>query len=151
MPKSVTITRFPETRMLSGFQVPVHDPGGVSVRQRVRDLRADLGDALPGQPPARGDLGTERRSGHELHHEPGRAVLLDHVVDGDDAGMIKPGSHARLAHRPGQEVGMLLWRLRRQQDFLDRHHAVEQLVTTAPYPAHAPLPDRLVQQVPPAD
>ena len=42
------------------LQVAVHHPRRVRAGQGVGDLRADQRDPLPGQPPARGDLGRER-------------------------------------------------------------------------------------------
>ena len=77
--------------------------------------------------------------------------MLDHVMDGDHAGVVQPGRRPRFPHRAGNQVGMLVQRLRRQQDLLDRHHAVQQLIVTAPHPAHAALAHGLGQQVPPAN
>ena len=77
------------------LEVAVHDPGGVRVAQRVRDLPADVGHALPGQALVLADLGAQGRAGDEFHYDPGRAVVFDHVVDRDDAGMGQPG------RRPG--------------------------------------------------
>jgi SAM-dependent methyltransferase len=68
--------------------------------------------------------------------EPRRAVMLNHIMDGDHAGVIQPGRRPRLPHRAGDQVGMLMRGLRREQDLLDRHHAVQQLIVTAPHPAH---------------
>ena len=62
--------------------------------------------------------------------------------------MVQPGRSPGLTQHPRDQVGALLWRLRRQQDFLDRHFTVKELVAGAPYPAHATLADRLGQQVP---
>ena len=74
----------------------MHDPGGVRVPQRVRDLLADVGYALPGQALVPADLGTQGRARDELHHDPGCAVVFHHVVDRDDAGMGQPGRHPGL-------------------------------------------------------
>ena len=87
----------------------------------------------------------------ELETESLVAVVLDHVIDGDHAGVVQPGRRTRLAHRAGDEVGVLLRRLRRQQDLLDRHYPVKQLILAAPYPAHATLTRELNEQVPPAN
>jgi hypothetical protein len=96
--------------------------------ERVRDPDADLCGALPGQPPVLPDFGVQGRAGDELHHDPRRAVLLDHVVDGDHARVGQPGRRPRLARRPGDQLGVLLRLLRRQQKLFDRHHPVQDLV-----------------------
>jgi hypothetical protein len=46
---------------------------------------------------------------------------------------------------------MLARRLRREDDLLERYHAVQELIVATPYPPHAPLADRLGQQVTPRD
>jgi hypothetical protein len=63
----------------------------------------------------------------------------------------RPGRRPRLAYRPGQQLGVRLGRLGRQDDLLDGHHAVQDPVMASPYPPHAALPDRLGQQVPSRD
>jgi hypothetical protein len=127
------------------------DARGVRVRQGPGGTGADLRRALPGQRAVVADLGGQGLAIQELHDDPGRAVLLDHVVDGDHAVVAQPGGCPGLAHRAGGELGLLGWRqLRREQDFLDCHGAVQELVTPAPYPALAALPDQATQQVPAA-
>src|SRR3984957_19586575 len=77
--------------------------------------------------------------------------MLHHVMDGDHTWMIEPGRGPRLAHRPGDEFGVLLGhKLKRQQHLLDRHLAGKELVATAPDPAHPAEAARLGQQVPAA-
>jgi len=134
------------------FQVTMHDPGSMRVRQRVRDLRADLRHSLPRHTPGRRDLRAQRPAGDELHHDPRCAVMLYYVMDGDYPGMVQPRRGPRLPHRAGNQFTALGRRqLPRQQHLLDRHLTVEHLVVTAPYPPHAALADRLGQQVSPAN
>jgi hypothetical protein len=46
---------------------------------------------------------------------------------------------------------VLTGRLWRQNDLLDRHYPVQELIVTAPYAPHATLADRLGQQITPGD
>ena len=74
----------------------------------------------------------------QLHDDPGPAVLLDHVVDGDDARVAEPRGGPGLAQHP--PVSHLLARLVEpvgQDQLLDRHVAVEQDVVGVPHHAHA--------------
>ena len=48
MPKSATMAVPDGQQDVVRLEVAVHDPGGVRVAQRVRDLPADVGHALPG-------------------------------------------------------------------------------------------------------
>jgi hypothetical protein len=86
------------------LQVPVHDPRGVRERQRVRDLLPDLRDPLPRQRPVPLDLRTQRRAVDELHHDPRRALVLDHVMDRDYAGMVQAACGPRLPDRAGDQL-----------------------------------------------
>ena len=129
------------------LQAAVHDPGGVGVRQGAGDLLADPGRALPGQVAEPGDLRAQRRARDQPHDDPGRVVLLGHVVDRDDGGVIwRRAGPGRPGHG-GQQDGPLGGRPRREQYLLDRHRAVEGLVTGAPHPARAALAHRLAQRI----
>lgn len=86
----------------------MHDPRRVRDRQGLGDLLADVRDLLPGQPPVPVDPRTQRDAGDELHHDPGRAFVLHHVVDSDHAGMVEPGGGTRLAHGAREQFGVLL-------------------------------------------
>jgi hypothetical protein len=133
--------------MLSGLRSRCTIPAACACARASATLLADLGRPLPGQPAETGDLGAERRAGNEPHDDPRCVVVLDHVVDGDHAGVVQPGGGPRLAHRAGEETGPLRGRLGQQQDLLDRHFPFKKLVTGTPDPAHAALAHRLGQQV----
>ena len=77
----------------------------------------------------------------QLHDDPRPAVLLDHVVDRDDGGVVQPCRHARLAGGaeqlpflvgPGQSRG--------QEHFLNGDLPVEQCVAAFPDHAHTAAP-----------
>ena len=151
MPKSVTITCAARQQDIVWFQVAVHDSGRVRVRQRVRDLRADLRGPLPRQPPVPAISAPSDRPGNELHDDPRRAVMLHHVVDRDHPGMVQPRRGTAPPASCGPPARRCSRRLPREQHLLDRDLPVEELVVTAPDPAHAALADRLGQQVPPGN
>ena len=126
----------------------MHDPGRVRVPQCVRDLRADVRYSSPGKASVPADLGTQGRPGDELHHEPRRSIALHYIVDRDHAWMAKPRDRLCLPHSAGNQLSALRRRqLWRQQDLLDCHHTVQDLIAPAPYAPQAALPNRLVQKV----
>jgi hypothetical protein len=127
MPKSVRIA-FPSGLIstLLGLTSPVQDPGGVRGAKRVEQREAELGGLRGRQRTVLCDDLIQRPGLDELHHDPRHAVLFDHVEDGDDAGMVKPGGRSGLAERALVAEPLLgLRRHRRQRDLLDGHVAVD--------------------------
>ena len=123
---------------VAGLDVAVHDPGGVGVAERVEHPDADLGGLDHGQRPALPYGLLQGPGADQLHHDPGAAVLLDDVVDGDDAGVTEPRRRAGLAQHP--LVRHLLARVIHpvgEDQLLDGHIPVEQDVVRMPHHAHS--------------
>jgi hypothetical protein len=75
---------------------------------------------------------------HELHEEPGLAVVLDHVADGDDVRVNEPCLDAALAQQAAAHAAS------RQGEQLERVHAAEGAVPDAVHPREPALAqDRL--------
>ncbi|CAM5642766.1 hypothetical protein SCYAM73S_01080 [Streptomyces cyaneofuscatus] len=94
----------------------------------------------------------EGGAGHQLHHDPGVAVLagVDDVVDGDHVGVVEAGQGAGLAQDPGAQgagaLGVVLRERRvRGPDLLQGHVTVERLVVGPPHHAHAAAAEPLHQ------
>lgn len=74
--------------------------------------------------------------------------MLDHVVYGDDRGMIQPGCAAGLPQAPFDSLTLLLGRkLRREDDLFHCHITIEPGITCSPDPPHATTADALHQPV----
>lgn len=106
-----------------------------------RRQRAEHGEADPGrlariqralhQPLA------QRLAAHQLHHDPGAAVLDHHVMDGDDGGVVDPGRGTRFALHPLVDgLPLTLGEIVGDARLLDRDIAVHDLVMGQPYGAH---------------
>ncbi len=104
-----------------GLDVTVHDAPVVGVLQRGADLGHD------GQGLARIELATlhqlpKVRAVHELHHDPGQALLLVKVMDRDDA---RVGQFRQGLGLPQEALFPAVNGLRRGQEDLDRHLSIK--------------------------
>ncbi|GAA3418744.1 hypothetical protein GCM10018952_55500 [Streptosporangium vulgare] len=116
----------------------MHDPGGVGVAERVEHPDADLGGLDHRQRAALPHGLLQRPGADQLHHDPGAAVLLDDVVNGDDAGVAEPGRRTGLAqHPPVGSLGARVVESVGEDQLLDRDVPVEQDVVRVPHHAHA--------------
>ena len=80
-----------------GLDVAVNDLALVAVLQSLQQLPAQTRGVGRGQRPiARHVLGQVLPL-HQVHHQESQAVLLEEVGHGDDAGVVQPGQHRRLA------------------------------------------------------
>ncbi len=126
------------------------DPGGMGVREGVRDRDAEVRGALPAEAAPGPDEFPERGTGDELHDDPRNAAVVDDVVHGHHTRVPEPGRRPRLPLGPRDQLGpQVRCRVARHQYFLDRHFAVEAIVAGAPDPAHSAATDRLDQSVTP--
>ena len=77
---------------------------------RVREARGDRGAVAPRLVPpersARRDL-VEAASVHELEHEHGLLLVLEHVVEADDVRVLEPRERGGLAVEPLAQVGVV--------------------------------------------
>ncbi len=136
---------------VAGLDVPVQDAGGVGVPQRVEHADADLGGLHHRQRPALPHGLLQRPGAHQLHDDPGTSVLLDDVVDGDDARVAEPRGGPCLAqHAPVRDLLARLVEAEGQDQLLDRDVAVKEHVVGVPDHAHATTADRREQAVAPA-
>jgi hypothetical protein len=121
-----------------GLDVAVNDLALVAVLQSLQQLPAQTRGVGRGQRPiARHVLGQVLPL-HQVHHQESQAVLLEEVGHGDDAGVVQPGQHRRLAAELLVELARLVRvqpRLRRQR--LDGHIEAEPVVEGAIDRPHA--------------
>ena len=101
------------------LDVAVHHPDHVGGLERGEHVEPDAGRPLVGERAlVDHELGQAGRL-DQLHDQPDRPVLLDHVVDRDHAGVVEPGRGLRLAQGPGPHpLGVLL--PGQELDLLDR-------------------------------
>ena len=97
------------------------------------------------------DLGKETLTACvRVPHDQRSAVIVGDIMDGDDPRMVEASRRAGLPqHPPDQQIPLLGHQAVGQQDLLDRHLAIEDLVAGSPHPAHPTLADRLDQPIPP--
>ena len=93
----------------------------VSVVERLAEVGADLADLAVAERAVAVELG-EGRAVDQLGDEQGVAVLLAHLVEGDDAGVVEPRGGLRLAQHPAAARGAAGF------DRLDRDRALEAAV-----------------------
>ena len=107
-----------------GLQIPMDDPGRVSLRQRVGGLRPNREKTLRGERARRQEL-AQRLSVHELHRDPRTGVRPADVIDRDDVRMVQGRGRARLLLEPREPI-----RIRGELfgQHLDRHLAAEPCV-----------------------
>ncbi len=81
------------------LDVAVDDAARVGVVERLAEVGADLADLAVRQRVFAGQAG-EGRALDQLGDEQRVAVLLPHLVEGHDAGVVEAGRRLRLAHAP---------------------------------------------------
>lgn len=122
-------------------------PGGVRRAQRVEHLQADRGDPGGREGALVAQHLAQRLRPHELHHDPGAAVLLDDVVDDDDVRMVDAARRSRLTDGAPVERLPVLFGGGVVEHLFDGHRAVEQVVVGTPHDAHASTADRFEQVI----
>ena len=123
------------------------DAARVGVGERGGDRREQDAHLVPGER-ASGDERREAVALDQLHHEDGRAVVVDHVVEADDVRVLEPRERGRLALEAHAQLGLV-----GDPGVEDLHGdvAVEPLVVRAPDDAHAAATELLAQPVAPSD
>ena len=117
---------------VGGFDVPVNNPGFVSVCEALADFDDQLagGELIDGRFVARIVKGL---SLHQFHHDVGHAVGLSEVVDPDEIRVIQ------FCHRPGLGLELFFERVVIEfprQEF-DRHRTVERYLLGGVNRSHA--------------
>jgi hypothetical protein len=124
-------------------------PGGMGGLQRREHLKADPRHLPRRQGPVFPDHLAQGPRLDQLHHDPGPALLLHHVVHGDDVGVAEPGGRPGLAQGPlPQDITLVVRQLGRQEHLLDRHVAAEEFVAGLPDDPHAATAELVLQPVP---
>ncbi len=144
MPKSMSFARRPcvpngRTIAFCGFTIAVDDAALMSVRQRVAEILADLGDVAVRDCTLARDA-VQRLSLDELGDQEGVAVALAQLIERDDRGMVQAGGSLRLAEDALRAGGL---------DLLDRDVALKALVESPKNGAHAAGADSLLDPEPP--
>ncbi|PPS68592.1 hypothetical protein BZZ08_07386 [Streptomyces sp. MH60] len=130
------------------FDVAVQDAGGVRGAQGAQHPQADPGRLPRDDPLLVLDGVGQRAAFHQLHDDPGPAVVFEYVVHGDDGRVVDPRRRARLAPGARQEYGLVaLGDVERGGQFLDGDGPVQHLVVCAPHPAHAAAADGFPEPV----
>jgi hypothetical protein len=93
-----------------GLDVAVDDAARVGMVEGLAEVGADLADLAVGELAAVGEAG-QGRALDQLGDEQCVAVLLPHLVEGDDPGMVEPGGRLGLAQHPAPRLSPLLDRL----------------------------------------
>ena len=120
------------------LDVAVHEAGAVGGVERARHGRADVDRELGPEALLAVEQLAQALAVDELHHDGLAAVVLEHVVDGDDVRVVQPGDGDRLApealgdDRIGGEVRL---------EPLDGDLAVELDVGGQPHLGHPAVPD----------
>ena len=145
MPKSVSSTRPSDvTRMLAGLDVAVHEAGTMGLVERRRHRRPDVDGELGAEPLLPVEQLAQALAVDELHHHRLAAVVHEHVVDGDDVGMVQPGDGDRFAPEP---FGDDRDRWRGCLEPLDGDPAVELDVGGDPHLGHPAVTDPPIEVV----
>ena len=116
-----------------GFEVAVHDAAAVRGIERSGDLGAEGEHLVDGQRPFPQPVG-ERLALEVLHDQEVDAVLVSHVEEGADVGVLEARDRLGLALQPLLELGAVR-QVRGQH--LDRDRALEPGVAGAVHLAHA--------------
>jgi hypothetical protein len=120
------------------LHVTVDDALPVRGPQRPEQREPDLCRALRRERAVDPDDVGQRARLDELHDEVRRVVVLDHVVDGDGAGVRQLRGRAGLAAGAlAQDGALVVGEPVREGDLLDRHLTAQDLVLSAPHGAHA--------------
>ncbi len=129
------------------LHVPVQHPQLVAPVQRGQHLAAHLGGGARRQGAVLADHIGQRTAVDQLHDDPRPAVLLQHVVHGDHAGVLDPGGRGGLPLHPGvQDLHLLLGEVADGQ-LLDRDLTVQHPVPGPPDRAHPAAAEPLAQLV----
>ena len=96
------------------LDVAVDDPARVGMVEGLAEIGADLADLAVGELAGVGEPG-QGRALDQLGDEQGVAVLLAHLIEGDDAGMVEPRRGLGLAQHPPSRLAALLDRLDRDR------------------------------------
>ncbi len=135
---------------VAGLDVAVQDAGGVRGAQGPQHPQADARGLGRLDAAALLDRVGQRVALDKFHHDPGPAVVLQHVVHGDDGGVVDARRGARLgAGAREQPVQVALGDVERGGQFLDRHGPVQDLVMRTPYTAHTAAADRVGEPIAP--
>jgi len=113
----------------------MHDRELVRVLERVGDLRGQVGGGLQRDALRVLEHLLQRAALEQLHRDISDAVLLAHVVDDDDVGVIEPAGGARFAQEALPHLGHHLLRQIGKQR-LQRDLALDQRVDGAEHRAH---------------
>ena len=106
--------------------------------ERLAEVGADLADLAV----AELAFGVEARQGRaldQLGDQQGVAVLLAHLIEGDDAGMVEPRRRLGLAQHPAAGLAALL-------DRLDRHRSLQAAIPGLVDDAEAAAADAALDQ-----
>ena len=122
-----------------GLDVAVDDRARVGVVERLAEVGADLADLAVAELAVAAEL-VEGRAVDQLGDEQGAAVLLAHLVEGDDPGVVEARRGLRLAQHPaaaGRAAGV---------DRLDRDRALQAAVPGLVDRAEAAAADAALDQ-----
>ena len=79
-----------------------------------------------------------------MHSPPVPALMAAHLVNGDDVGMLQARRRNRLGTEPAHKLGR---RVGPQPQHLDRHNAIEALLSPLEHHPHPPFTHSLHQFV----
>ena len=147
-PKSATMTRSPEIRMLAGLRSRCTIPAACACASAPAICLPMSATRGQGSGPCSLISASRDRpltNSITIHGVPSCSTTSWIVIT---IGMAQPRRCPRLVHRAVRHVCRQLWRMRRKPDLLDRHDPVQELIVPAPHPSQAALPDHLGQQVP---
>ncbi len=88
------------------LDVAMDEAGTVGLVERARNRRADVDGELRTEALLTVEQLAEALAVDELHHHGLAAVVLEHVVDGDDVGVVQPGDGDRFAPEPFGDHGI---------------------------------------------
>ena len=117
MPKSISFARGSPSSVtwtFCGLDVAMDDTARVSVVERLAEVGADLCDLAVAERAFTDELG-QGRAVDQLGDQQRVAVLLAHLVEGDDAWVVEAGGGLRLAQHPPAHVAPRLDRLDRDR------------------------------------
>ncbi|CAM5728440.1 hypothetical protein STENM223S_00951 [Streptomyces tendae] len=138
----------PAEQHVAGLDVAVQDAGGVRGAQGAQHPQADAGGLARLDALLLLDRVGQRAALDQLHDDPRPAVVLQHVVHGDDGRVVDPRGGPRLRARACQQGGLFaVGDVERGGQFLDGDGPVQHLVVCAPHPAHATAPDGVAESV----
>jgi elongation factor G len=135
---------------VGGLDVAVHHPLGVGVLQGLGDLPDDVADALEVHRRFAPQQLLEVGAADELHGDEGGAVLVDHVVDGNDVGVGEDAGALRLADEALPALAQLLVLHLPDAEGLERHQPADEGVLGQIHHPHRTLAD-LVEDLIPAE